>query len=68
MGKAARKIRSDLANEIRKNPESIEVIELRREFAAVRLEEQIRHVVDQAPPLTPEQRIKLAGLFVGGAL
>lgn len=38
-----------------------------RDLRAAMLAEYIRQVVDQAPPLTDEQRVRLAGLLVGGA-
>jgi hypothetical protein len=38
-----------------------------RELAAATLEKRIREIVDAAPPLSAEQRLKLAGLLVGGA-
>lgn len=47
--------RGKLAAASRKNPGSPEVDELRRQFQTERLEERIREVVDQAPPLKPEQ-------------
>lgn len=38
-----------------------------RDLRAVKLEEHIARVVAEAPPLTDEQRVRLAGLLVGGA-
>lgn len=38
-----------------------------RDLSAARLEEHIRRVVTQAPPLTDEQRRDLAALLTGGA-
>jgi hypothetical protein len=38
-----------------------------RDLRAVKLEEYIQRVVDEAPPLTEEQRSRLAGLLAGGA-
>lgn len=38
-----------------------------RDLRAVKLEEYIQRVVDEAPPLTDEQRSRLAGILVGGA-
>lgn len=41
---------------------------LRRDYAAAKLAEYIKRVVDAAPPLTDEQRDRLAVLLtVGGA-
>jgi phage terminase Nu1 subunit (DNA packaging protein) len=39
----------------------------RRDYAAQALAEHIRNVVDSAPPLTPEQRDRLAVLLRPGA-
>jgi hypothetical protein len=38
----------------------------RRRLKAVKAEEYIRHLVDSAPPLTPEQRDRLAVLLRRG--
>lgn len=38
----------------------------RRDLRAAKLEEHIQKVVDEAPPLTDEQRVRLAGLLSGG--
>lgn len=40
--------------------------ELQRDLRAAELEDHIRQLVDAAPPLTAEQRLRLAGLLVGG--
>lgn len=58
--------RAKLANELQRNPEA-DVTELRRQLKAERLEEYVKRVVDAAPPLTPEQRDRLAVLFRGDA-
>ena len=58
--------RARLANELRRNPEA-DVTELRRQLKAERLEDYVKRVVDAAPPLTPEQRDRLAVLFRGDA-
>lgn len=36
---------------------------LRSEYRTLALEDRIREVLDTAPPLSPEQRERLAGLF-----
>jgi hypothetical protein len=41
--------------------------DLQRDLRAAELEEHIRQLVDAAPPLTSEQRQRLAGLLTGGA-
>lgn len=40
---------------------------LRRELREQRLREHIEQVVDTAPPLTAEQRARLAALLIGDA-
>lgn len=44
-----------------------ELVAARRDLTAIRLHEHIDNVLATAPPLTDEQRRKLAGLF-GGAV
>ena len=43
-----------------------ELIEARRNLTAEKLAAYIRRTVDTAPPLTPEQRERLAQLLRGG--
>lgn len=43
-----------------------DLINARRNLRAERLAEHIARVVDEAPPLTPEQRDRLAVLLRGG--
>lgn len=38
-----------------------------RDLRAAKLEKHIRELVDAAPPLTAEQRLKLTALLTGGA-
>lgn len=45
-----------------------DLIAARQSLKAARLEDYIRRTVDAAPPLTPEQREKLALLLHGGGL
>lgn len=54
--------RSKIANEKRKNPDA-DVTELRRQLKCERASEYIREIVDAWPPLTNEQRTKLAELL-----
>jgi hypothetical protein len=54
--------RGRLAATVRHNPDA-DVSEIRRDLRAARLEDAIRKAVDAAPPLSPEQRAKLAGLL-----
>lgn len=44
-----------------------DLTDARRDLRAARLEDYIREVVDQAPPLTAAQRARLASLLTGGA-
>lgn len=55
--------RNVVANLSRHKPGSSELVEARRELAAEKLADYIRRTVDAAPPLTVEQRTRLAGLF-----
>lgn len=52
-----------------RKPDDPDLTTARRELALARLEDHIRQVVDQAPPLTDEQRSRIASLIepVGGA-
>lgn len=61
------KARSDLANTIKADPTNVAAItEKRRVLKAARLADHIAKVVAEAPPLTAEQRDRLALLFRGG--
>lgn len=44
-----------------------DLIAARRDLAAANLGEFIAKTLDTAPPLTDDQRRRLAGLFAGGA-
>jgi hypothetical protein len=46
-----------------RTPDDPELIEARRNMRAARLEDVIRRTVAAAPPLTPEQRDRLAVLL-----
>lgn len=59
--------RSRLANASHRGGDPAAIIEARRDFTAVKLERYIREVVASAPPLTTEQRARLAALLSGGA-
>ena len=60
------KTRSTIAVTKRRNPDA-DVSDLQRQLRAERLEEHIRRVVALAPPLTTEQRDRLALLLRGAA-
>lgn len=49
-----------------RTPDDPELIEARRNLRAERLADHIEKVVAEAPPLTPQQRDRLAGLLRGG--
>lgn len=57
--------RSQIAHTKRRDPNA-DVTELRRQLKAERLADYIKRTVDTAPPLTPEQRDRLALLLTGG--
>ena len=48
-------------------PDDPATAEARRDYAAERLADHVREVVDSAPPLTEDQRRRLAELLRGGA-
>ncbi|WP_415855634.1 hypothetical protein [Sinomonas sp. G460-2] len=43
-----------------------EIQELRRDLRAIKLEEYVRKIVAEAPPLTPEQAARISALLWGG--
>jgi hypothetical protein len=57
--------RSRIALAIQHDPDA-DVTELRRQLKAERLEAHVQQIVDSAPPLSPEQREKIAALLRGG--
>lgn len=57
--------RSRIAHTKKANPDA-DVTDLRRQLKAERLEDYIQRTVDAAPPLTDEQRHRLAALLSGG--
>lgn len=60
----SRSARSRLAKSAQdKGRDSIETAEARRDFAAARLDDYIRDTLAKAPPLTEEQRTRLAELL-----
>ena len=58
--------RSRLANASHRGGDPAAVIEARRDLTAAKLERHVREVVATAPPLTDEQRNRLAALLTGG--
>jgi hypothetical protein len=57
--------RSKIARTVRQNPNA-DTTELRRQLKAERLEDYVRRTVDSAPPLTEEQRARIAALLRSG--
>ena len=44
-----------------------ELVEARRNLRAASLEAHVKRILSEAPPLSDEQRRRLAGLLTGGA-
>lgn len=55
-------LRARLASTIAHHPDA-DVTDLRAAYYAAKLEAHIRGVLEKAPPLTAEQRDRLAGIF-----
>jgi hypothetical protein len=49
-----------------RRPDDPAIADARRDLAAASLEEYIRRVVDSAPPLTDDQRSRIAALLQAG--
>jgi hypothetical protein len=49
-------------------PDSTVVVEAKRDLRAARLEDYVARTVAQAPPLTPEQRDRIASLLRTGGV
>jgi hypothetical protein len=50
-----------------RTPDDPDLIAARRNLAAARLEDYVQRVVDAAPPLTPEQRDRIAAILAPSA-
>ena len=48
-------------------PTDPDLVDARRNLAALSLEDYVHKVVADAPPLTPEQRDRIAAILRGGA-
>lgn len=57
-----RKTRSRIALTARDHPDA-DLTDLRKQLKAERLAEHVAKVVDSAPPLTDDQRARIAGLL-----
>lgn len=64
------KTRSEYANLAKTHdPTEPAMVEKRAELRALRLEDHVRRVISEAPPLTDEQRDRIASLLrAGGAV
>lgn len=61
-----KRTRSKLANTKKRDPDA-DVTELRQQLKTERMAAYIREMVDAMPPLTDEQRARLAALFCPSA-
>lgn len=59
------RLAGQIASITRHNPDA-DTTELRRDLAAVKIEDYIRKIVENAPPLSESQRERLANLLRGG--
>lgn len=51
-----------------RQPDDPELVAARRNLKALRLEEHVLKVVAEAPPLTPEQRDRIAAILRAGGV
>lgn len=64
MSKPWTKARSEYANLCKKlDPDNPQVVAKRAELRALKLEDYVKRVLEEAPPLTDEQRTRLADLL-----
>jgi hypothetical protein len=64
---ASRHKRAQLARESQRlKPDNPKLVELRREFVAERIAENVARALADAPPLTPEQRDRIAAILRAG--
>ena len=67
LSKAATHERAKIASWSRyRDPDDPELEEARRNLRAERLADHVARVVDEAPPLTAEQRDRIAAILQGG--
>jgi hypothetical protein len=59
----SRRLRAEIAARSRHNPNDPALPTARRDYRASRFADHIRRLVDQAPPLTAEQRGKLTAVL-----
>jgi hypothetical protein len=59
-------MRADIARASNRTGDPISAANKRRDYAAAKLEDYIRRVVETAPPLAQDQRSHIAALLQGG--
>lgn len=68
MSPVARRERARIASLSRSRAaDDPDLIEARRNLRAASLEAHVLRILDEAPPLTADQRQRIAGLLAGGA-
>lgn len=67
MNPEQRSLRAQIAATARHNPNDPALTDARRELKASRLSDYIQRVVDEAPPLTTEQRHSIAAALSPGS-
>jgi hypothetical protein len=61
-----KQMRADIARASRRTGDPISAADKRRDYAAAKLEDYISRIVAEAPPLTEDQRSRIAALLQGG--
>ena len=61
-----KQLRAGIARASKRTGDPISAADKRRDYAAAKLEDYIKRVVDQAPPLTQDQQARLATLIRNG--
>jgi hypothetical protein len=61
-----KQMRADIARASKRTGDPISAANKRRDYAAAKLEDYIRRVVETAPSLTDDQRSRIASLLQGG--
>ena len=61
-----KQMRADIARASKRTGDPISAADKRRDYAAAKLEDYIRRVVETAPSLTDDQRSRIASLLQGG--
>jgi hypothetical protein len=61
-----KQMRADIARASKRTGDPISAANKRRDYAAAKLEDYIRRVVETAPSLTDDQRSRIASLLRGG--